>query len=439
MKIKKQVGTILSNEKGMVLPVGLMFLAIIAILGTTAVIITTTDLKIGTNYKLSEQAFYAAEAGIEEARARLRGPSTVANYAGDPSAAYDPWWSAYILTSSSWQPSDDSDYNANYKNYIPTPVSHTNTTITTNSLQTNILYFVKIRHKKEYDAEQAGHTISSKHYHDGDGDTGANSASTPGNIIYYGYKDDTSTTIEQFTTTVANPPNASPVQIITSHGMRGESLKVIKIESGRELGPPIVSALYGDTVGGNGTVSVVGDDNCDPTNSLPAVAYCTDDLLSVGGDVTLTSIAGATTKLSSPIDIAQHVENLTSEATVILKTNQTKYSVGSSSVYEIVYCDATGLTDSQLKLTNLTGYGTLVVKGDLYFSGNLNWHGLILASGNVDFFGGGSDVKNVTGAVLANSTATLQGKVNITYDSCEVANAQNNYSQTTLIWKESLN
>jgi PilX N-terminal len=71
MKIKKQVSTILSNEKGMVLPLGLMFLAIIAILGTTAVIVTTTDLKIGTNYRASEQAFYAAEAGVQEALYRL--------------------------------------------------------------------------------------------------------------------------------------------------------------------------------------------------------------------------------------------------------------------------------------------------------------------------------------------------------------------------------
>jgi len=56
---------IYNNEKGFVLPVGLMFLAIIAILGTTAVIITTTDLKIGSNYKASEQAFYDAEAGVQ--------------------------------------------------------------------------------------------------------------------------------------------------------------------------------------------------------------------------------------------------------------------------------------------------------------------------------------------------------------------------------------
>jgi hypothetical protein len=62
---------IYKNEKGMVLPLGLMFLAIIALLGTTAVIVTTTDLKIGSNYRASEQAFYIAEAGLARAEAEL--------------------------------------------------------------------------------------------------------------------------------------------------------------------------------------------------------------------------------------------------------------------------------------------------------------------------------------------------------------------------------
>ncbi len=59
------------NEKGMVLATGLMFLAIIAIVGTTAVIVTTTDIKIGSNYKKSQQAFYAAEAGINVAMSTI--------------------------------------------------------------------------------------------------------------------------------------------------------------------------------------------------------------------------------------------------------------------------------------------------------------------------------------------------------------------------------
>jgi len=62
---------IYGNEKGMVLPVGLIFLAIIALLGSTAVIVTTTDLKIGSNYRASVQAFYNAEAGLARAEAEL--------------------------------------------------------------------------------------------------------------------------------------------------------------------------------------------------------------------------------------------------------------------------------------------------------------------------------------------------------------------------------
>ena len=59
------------NEKGFVLPVGLMFLAIISILGTTAVVVTTTDIKIGSNYRSSVQAFYNAEAGVQYAIAKM--------------------------------------------------------------------------------------------------------------------------------------------------------------------------------------------------------------------------------------------------------------------------------------------------------------------------------------------------------------------------------
>jgi hypothetical protein len=99
MKIKKQVGMILSNEKGMVLPLGLMFLAIIAILGTTAVIITTTDLKIGTNYKLSQQAFYAAEAGTSRAMSKIEDFIFGGTEAlSDTDVKVDPTSSSYAAT-----------------------------------------------------------------------------------------------------------------------------------------------------------------------------------------------------------------------------------------------------------------------------------------------------------------------------------------------------
>lgn len=60
------------NEEGFVLVVAIMFLAVLGMLGTTALIIKTTDLKIGTNYKTNAQAFYIAEAGLARAEAEAR-------------------------------------------------------------------------------------------------------------------------------------------------------------------------------------------------------------------------------------------------------------------------------------------------------------------------------------------------------------------------------
>lgn len=63
MKIVQHI----ENERGMVLLTSLMLMVILFLLGTTAYLITSNDLKIGGNYKTSKQAFYVAEAGIEHA------------------------------------------------------------------------------------------------------------------------------------------------------------------------------------------------------------------------------------------------------------------------------------------------------------------------------------------------------------------------------------
>ncbi|TSA10502.1 MAG: hypothetical protein D4R73_05160 [Deltaproteobacteria bacterium] len=63
---------IIKNEKGIVLITALLFLMVLTVLGTTAVMISSTDIKIGGNYKTSKQAFYNAEAGIERATDALK-------------------------------------------------------------------------------------------------------------------------------------------------------------------------------------------------------------------------------------------------------------------------------------------------------------------------------------------------------------------------------
>ena len=424
------------NEKGMVLPLGLMFLAIIAIMGTTAVIVTTTDLKIGSNYRDSEQAFYAAEAGLEEARARLRGSSTADDYAGDPSATYDTWWSAYILTSGSWQTSDDPGYNTNYKNYIPTSTSHTATAITANSLQTDISYFVKIRHKREYDAEQAGHTISSPHYYDGDGNTGINPSSAPGSIIYYGYGNPaTPTTAVQFTT--SGTTEHKPVEIITAYGQSSNSLKTIEIELKKNPGPLVNSALYakGDVTGNGSALSVDGNDNCGAAPAKPSIYTLTPSTTTLNGTPTLSPTPPE--QGTNDVDIAGYVNSLKASATETITEDSSGTNYGDAGNFVTCYSDTSNPYNVQgLKMTNVTGYGILLVEGDLTLGGGFSWNGLILVTGTLVFNGGGLGI-NIKGAVLADQTVDINGGIDIKYDSCMVDNSLNNQSLDIIRWKES--
>ena len=59
------------NERGAALVISLMFLAILAMLGSTAVVLTTTDMQIGANYKAHAQAFYDANAGVNYVIAKM--------------------------------------------------------------------------------------------------------------------------------------------------------------------------------------------------------------------------------------------------------------------------------------------------------------------------------------------------------------------------------
>jgi Tfp pilus assembly protein PilX len=71
------------NEHGVALVISLMFLAILGMLGTTAYVMTSTDLKIGRNYQQASQAFYGADAGVRYVLATiendLKNGTTVAN------------------------------------------------------------------------------------------------------------------------------------------------------------------------------------------------------------------------------------------------------------------------------------------------------------------------------------------------------------------------
>jgi len=426
------------NQRGAVLVIGLIFMAILSIMGTAAYLTTSSELMISRNYKTAKAAFYAAEAGVEEARERLRGSNSDANYAGDPDASPDQWWSAYILTSSSWQTPDDPNYDSNYQNYIPTTTSHTATAITANSLQSNISYWVKIRHKREYDAEQEGHTTTSTHYFDNDGSTSTHSAADPGNIIYYGYGNPaTPTTAVQFTTSGAT--EHKPVEIIRAYGSRSNSSKIIEVEVVRNPGPVIKAAIYARgnvTVNGN-SARINGNDagTCGGVNKPPV--YTKTPATTSADPVTLLGNPNTATSGPDDLNIAGYVSSLKASAIITITSDVNGTNFGSATNFVTCYCDATAFHPLGLDMRNSTGYGILLVEGDLTMAGGFNWNGLVLCTGTLTFSGGGPNSINIQGAMLANNTVTLNGGINVTYDSCMVDNSLNNATLSILSWKQS--
>ncbi|MDD5451651.1 MAG: pilus assembly PilX N-terminal domain-containing protein [Desulfovibrionales bacterium] len=97
----KLIGAFCRDERGIVLITALLFLMVLTILGTTAIVISSTDIKIGGNYKLSKQAFYDAEAGIQYAiknienglaaeTLSLTGSSVAVSYTAPSGFSFDP-------------------------------------------------------------------------------------------------------------------------------------------------------------------------------------------------------------------------------------------------------------------------------------------------------------------------------------------------------------
>ena len=60
-----------NNEKGFDLQLALLLLLVMTIMGVTLVSITSKDHKANTNKDISQQAFYAAESGISQAKKYL--------------------------------------------------------------------------------------------------------------------------------------------------------------------------------------------------------------------------------------------------------------------------------------------------------------------------------------------------------------------------------
>jgi len=413
----------------MILAMILLLLPVVALLGAVAITMTTTDVEISGNYKANVRAVAAAEAGLEEARARLMGSAADATFAGDPAATPNAAWTSYILTTNTWQTAHDLSYNAARTNYVPTTASRINTTLTANSLQASIAYWVKLRHKREYDAEQAGHTVAVPHYYDGDGSTTPHTAAAPGSLVYYGYGNPaTPTKAVQFTAVGATA--YQPVAMLTAYGSSGGSVSALQIEVVHDPGPPLPAVIYSraNFTGHGSSMTISGLDQCGVAPAIGSVYTLAPGTTSLSGSPTLLGNPSTPQNGAMDIDIASYITRLKTGATVVT-TDQNGTNFGSASNDVTVY-NAGGV-----KIQNGTGYGLLLVQGDLVMGGDFVWHGLVLVSGNVKFDGGGGGA-NIRGAILGGTFESVNGGVDLAYDSCKIKDFFRQKPLRVLSWRE---
>jgi hypothetical protein len=425
--------SLLDNSKGSALIAALLLVAVSGILGATILFATSTDLQISGNYRRAIQSFYAAEAGLAETQRRLSGwPVSNSVFLGDPSAPYQPNWSTYVFSHAGWKPGHDQSYSSLLTNYVPLPGNGTNTIAMPNSVQSEVAYWTKVHHKTEYDAEQAGHRQAIPHYLDGDGVTTLHSMSNRGQLIQFGYPLAASVKPEQFTSSL--PTLYVSVEVITSHGQVEGADSILQMDVVHPAGPPVWAPIYvgNEVVLSGSIISIQGLDRC---GLLPAGR----PPISLAPSAMLVGTASFTGNPSTPqispksLDLGQQIKDLEKGSTKVT-TDFIGMNVGSATSPAFYYAEPSSGT---LTVSQVTGYGILLVKGNVQIAAPFLWEGLIVVSGQATFSGGlGSSILN--GVLYADRVQVLNNDVSVTLDTCPIAVTLRTLPVQALTWRQLL-
>jgi len=353
----------LREEKGIALVLSMLFLLVVTLIGINALNTSIYDIRISGNERASVQAFYAAEAGINEVMGRFRNGATNEIADNDPS---NPNW-RILLAKYPGQGATRIGYVSGDSNSMP-------------SLQNRLDFGVEIRHKMD----------------------AANQVVKSGGVPVYILKSYGSTAdggnkvleVELTKTPNYDPPAAFyseiPVHIhgsstyINGNDSCGTTNKP-GIETTTATAPPIAESGNPSV---NGSPPKVTQASIPPPIKLPLremVNYLKGDAnfkYNYSGDQTLT---GYSDSWGTPI------------------SDDTTVPIAYTGPMNIVYFNMNG--DKTIKLAGGSrGAGILLVEGNLEIDGGFTWYGIILATGAVAYTGSGP--KNVTGGVMAGENAT---------------------------------
>ncbi|MDT7042017.1 pilus assembly PilX family protein [Candidatus Nitronereus thalassa] len=417
--------------QGFALVSALLLVVVVGIVAVTVLQTTSTEIKISGNQRQAVQDFYAAEAGLAEAKARLRNrPGTEQFFIADLGQNANPIWSAYIVTSTSWTPNDDQSFSSQLLNYFPQPGNPTSSAIQPNSMQSLLPYWIKVRHKTEYDAEQTGHKAETPHYLDLDGTNKKHQVANVGNVIFYGYSNKDSIIPQPLT--IQGPTPWLPVKMVTVHGGNGASGVLLEAELFHPPGPNHLGAVYAAgavTFAGQGG-AIYGHDACGGAPSLPPVY--SGSLVTSGEAMQFDG--GPTTPYQGGVelDLSQALTGLKSGAISVQSglSNQESGSSPDSATYFIQ-----GTNQSPTVIRNFQGRGMLLVNGSAILEGEVSWEGMIIVNGELIIQGDGAAI-TLQGGLWVSALKQMGGQLSVQYNSCFIKSALLSQPVKVRTWKE---
>ena len=354
----------LGEEKGIVLVMALLFLLVLGLLGMSAIISTQYDNRISGNKRVSEQAFYVAEAGIQEVLGRFREGAT--GEIEDTEPLY-PNWKRFIALS------PDQAAKVGYVSSNPSQFLQ--------SLQNQLDFAVELRHKVNI----------------------ANAVVTrDGNPVYL----------------MASLG-------VTQEGGRKSIEVELDPRPNLGAGGALYSEKPVDLLGTS--TYIQGMDACG-TNHVPGVAITLpddpmNDPVDTNGSPTVEGSPEDIQYETPNRNLKEMVEYIRKDANFryAYGSNQTLTGMseqwgipsGSGTTTPLSYSGALNIVyfnmggDKTLKLAGGShGAGILLVDGNLEINGGFKWYGLIIVTGALDFTGGGE--KNITGGVMTGESATVE-------------------------------
>lgn len=366
------------GEKGYMLVAALTLMTGLTLLGTTAYILSSTDIKVGTNFKNSQQVLQVAMAGTERARELLRQEN---------------------LTSSNSTTFNDelSDNQRNGPN--------------------NVL---------------DGYSATS--------DDDPIATGTINGIAYSAYLTNDSIDGTSSTTDSNKKVMITTVATKTSDNSKAVVQTVVQLYTG--VTSPATIYSKGDVTGNGSSLTISGTDECGVESALAPVYTMSPAVTGLNGNPTLTGSPSTPQSGSLDLAIPAMISSLKGGAHYTLTDDTNNATYGSSSSYKIVYSNTSSPANvNGLKLNNVTGYGILLVDGDLVLGGGFTWYGPIVVTGSVTLNGGGGGI-NIHGQILSGTSTltdvTINGGNVINYNSCDLKKAFASQPLVVVNWKQNL-